>query len=189
MCIWKIIKLAYSLNYKQLQLSTSVGYRPTEKEQLWFSNFIIYTNHSRGTFKKRNISFYLLVIGTRFTVIKQFERTFDTFQATLTWRESVLSFPLCSSEERSTSLYSSAAAAYSPEELEHVEIHKSHHSQCYSVICNLKNFTRKRIILTLIMAIIIDFSLLEFCTCWTTNCPIPNLITHYFCRLKNLTLN
>lgn len=125
--------------------------------------------------------------------LKQFECTLDTFQATLTWRESVLSFPLCSSEERSTSLYSSAAEAYSPEELEHNERHKSRHSQCYSVICNLKICTRKRIILTLIMAIIIDFSVLGFCTCWTTalspNCPIPNLITHYFCRLKNLTLN
>lgn len=123
--------------------------------------------------------------------LKQFECTLDTFQAYLKRICFEFSFVLLGGAQHfSVQLGCRGILAWGIRTQRKTQVASL---PVLSVICNLKICTRKRIILTLIMVIIIDFSVLGFCTCWTTalspNCPIPNLITHYFCRLKNLTLN
>lgn len=56
MCIWKIIKLAYSLNYKQLQLSTSVG---PHRENSGDSQILSYTQTTPGAHLKEGITVFI----------------------------------------------------------------------------------------------------------------------------------
>lgn len=58
MCIWKIIKLDYSLNYKQLQLSTSVARGP-HRENSGDSQTLSYSQTTPGAHLKEGIPAFI----------------------------------------------------------------------------------------------------------------------------------